>query len=406
MGADTTVPPAMVSRFFRIAPVHLTEKLEAASSRVLDWLLKRAVQVDKRDKGHDLAVMGKEVVAILIDRAGEHVADLKLRELRQLAAPVKNLSKIEQRQRDRLKKEWTKRKLPGATLVVDARICGLRDGMLDEKCDSNCAVADADERWREEREDPSAESPRPLIRFRVQEISSTEDEEGLKLPGEHQEWLYVQTIETRFDEGGSVRGGLAVLKWRNGETGEGSQSILSVPQALSDHAEHVAARAHDLATSLKLPDEEAEALAIAACLHDDGKAAERWQDAMNAPRDGRPYAKTRGGVNWRRLEGYRHEFGSLLNAERENLPDSTRDLILHLIGAHHGYARPLITPAGCQDAPPSLLESKAGEAALRFVRLQRRYGHWGLAWREAILRAADRSASRECSRIHGEHNDG
>ena len=128
---------------------------------------------------------------------------------------------------------------------------------------------------------------------------------------------------------------------------------------------------------------------------------------MNAPRDvGRPYAKTRGGGNPRLLEGYRHEFGSLLKAEVQNLPNNTRDLILHLIAAHHGYARPIISPAGCEDGPPSALESKAGDAALRFARLQKRYGPWGLAWREAILRAADQSASREWSKRHRESRGG
>ena len=115
---------------------------------------------------------------------------------------------------------------------------------------------------------------------------------------------------------------------------------------------------------------------------------------MRAPSEGRPYAKTRGG-DWRLLEGYRHEFGSLLMADSRDLPADTRDLILHLIAAHHGNARPLITTAGCEELPPSALESMAGAAALRYIRLQRRYGIWGLAWREAILRAADQSASRD-----------
>ena len=129
-------------------------------------------------------------------------------------------------------------------------------------------------------------------------------------------------------------------------------------------------------------------------MHDDGKAAQKWQNAMNAPKDGRPYAKTRGGGNPRLLEGYRHEFGSLLKAENADLPASTRDLTLHLIAAHHGNARPLIRSQGCDEGPPSLMEVKAGESALRFARLQKRYGPWGLAWREAILRAADQKCSR------------
>jgi CRISPR-associated protein Cmr4 len=47
------------------------------------------------------------------------------------------------------------------------------------------------------------------------------------------------------------------------------------------------------------------------------------------------------------------------------------------------------------DGPPSMLEERAGAVALRFVRLQKRWGPWGLAWLESVLRAADQQASRE-----------
>ena len=402
---DTSAPSATVAEFFRTAPIHATEKLESVSSRVFDWLLKRAIQIDRRGRDHDLSVKGEDIVAILMDRSGEHVVSAKMSELRQLAAPAK--SKSEQRHRDRRKKEWKERLLPGALLVVDTRTCGLRDGMLDEKVESEAASADADWNWRAKKEDPSAEASRPLIRFRVEEVTGGEDDEGLNLPDELEDWRHVRTFETRFDAGGTTRRGLAVFKWPDEVADEDSRSISSAPQTLTDHAEQVAVRARDLATWLGLPDEEVEAFSIAARLHDDGKAAARWQNAMNAPKDdGRPYAKTNGGGNWRLLEGYRHEFGSLLKAEREDLPDRTRDLILHLIAAHHGNARPLISSAGCEDGPPSLLESKAGDAALRFALLQKQYGPWGLAWREAILRAADQAASREWSRRHGRFRDG
>ena len=404
--ADTSVPPAMVADFFRVAPVHATERLEASSSRVFDWLLKRVGHVAKRDPDHDMAVRDSEVVAIVLDRAGEHVADAKFGALRHLSAPVKEISRSEKRDRDRRKVEWRDRLLPGAVLVLDVRICGLRDGMLDEKSESEVAVADANEKWREQPEDPSLERSRPLIRFRVEEITGGEDDEGLQPAAKHADWRHLRTFETRFDGGGVARRGLTVYTWPGEVADEDSRSVLSAPQSLDDHAREAAARARELATRLELPDEEVEAISVAARLHDDGKAASRWQNAMNAPKDGRPYAKTSGGGNWRLLEGYRHEFGSLLAAERTDLPDCTRDLILHLIAAHHGNARPLINPAGCEDGPPSLLESRAGDAALRFARLQKQYGPWGLAWREAILRAADQSVSREWSERHGKPADG
>ena len=394
---DTSVPPAMVAEFFRNAPIHATERLEAASSRVLDWLLKRAAQAGKRDPSVTEAASGDALVAaVLVDHHGDHVDSATFSELQQLAAPAKSMSRNRARQRDRRKKEWRERHLPGATLVVDARICGLRDGMLDEKSDHEVATADADGCWRALREDPADQASRPLIRFRVQEVVEVEGAEGLDSPKPSADWRHTRTFETHYDAGGGVRRGLAVCKWADEAVDEHSRSILSAPQTLQEHTEQVASRVREIATRLDLRGE-MEAYVIAARLHDAGKDAERWQNAMNAPADGRPYAKTVGGGNWRLLERYRHEFGSLVKADCHHMPDDMRDLVLHLIAAHHGNARPLLESAGCQDGPPSELECSAGEAALRFVRLQQRYGPWGLAWREAILRAADQSASREWS---------
>ena len=369
-GTDTLVRSRMAVEFFRAAPIHATEKLEAFSSRVFDWLLKRVIAIGKRDEGHDLGISDEDVIVILINHAGEYVESAKLTDIQQLATPAKHLTKQEQRKRDRLKREWKGRLLPQSTLIVDARVCGLRDGMLDDKSETEVATADADRRWVKGTDGPSAELSRPLIEFRVEEVTRRDNEEGLKHAGEIEEWPHVRTVETHFDATGTALRGLAVFKWAESATDEDSRSILSAPQSLDDHAEEVAERTRRLAEQLKLTNEEIDALTIAARRHDDGKAADRWQTAMNAPQDGRPYAKTSGGANWRLLEGYRHEFGSLLKAEREKLPDGKRDLILHLIAAHHGNARPFIDSAGCEDGPPSSLESKAGEAARRFARLQ------------------------------------
>ena len=402
--ADTgaIVEPAMVAEYFRAAPIHASERLEAPASRVFDWLLSRVAARDKRAHAVEPIVQDDDVGVILIDHTGELVDSAKWNEIRQLAAPAKRLSKAEQRQRDRRKQELRDRRLPGSTLVVDARISGLHDGMLDAKADLQPAVADVESGWRE----PSRDARRPLITFRVEQITGGEDGEGLRLPADlDDDWCHVRTFETHFDSGGGARRGLAVFKWRDGATDEDSRSIGSAPQSVRDHALRVVAHARELAQRLDLSEDDAEALVTAACLHDEGKAAIRWQNAMNAPRNGRPYAKTRGGGNWHLLEGYRHEFGSLLRAERLDLPDGTRDLTLHVIAAHHGNARPLISSSGCEDGPPSLLMKECGSVALRFARMQKRYGPWGLAWREAILRSADQKASRESSPRH-EDTDG
>ena len=136
---------------------------------------------------------------------------------------------------------------------------------------------------------------------------------------------------------------------------------------------------------------------MAARLHDEGKQSPRWQRAFRAPVDGRPYAKTKGPIDFDILDGYRHELGSLPYVEaheefRKLAPDD-QDFVLHLIAAHHGFARPVIGTSGCDDAPPSIVEERARAVALRFARLSRRWGPWGLAWWEALLRAADQIAS-------------
>ena len=393
-GGDTSAPPSMVVDFFRTAPVHATEKLEAGADRVLDWLLKRVIRVAKR---RNETLDDDEIVVVVLDRDGSLAESADLSQLKHLAAPASSMSKKAANERNRQKKEWKERLLPGRLLVIDKRICGCRSGMLDDKCDEDVPTADDDEHWRSITEDPSASVRRPIIRFQVRQVAAGESNEGLNLPEEREDWPHVRTFETRLDEGGMAREGLAICKWHDDAEDEDARSVLSIPQLLSEHAEQVATRARQIAERLKLPSHEIDALVTAARRHDDGKAAARWQRAMNAPPGDGIYAKTKGGGNPRLLEGYRHEFGSLVKAEQMDWPEDTRDLVLHLIASHHGNARPLIGCDGCEDGPPSHLESKAGDAALRFARLQKRYGPWGLAWREAILRAADQAASREWS---------
>ena len=140
-------------------------------------------------------------------------------------------------------------------------------------------------------------------------------------------------------------------------------------------------------------------LAAAARHHDDGKSTGRWQRAFNAKREGGPYAKTAGPVNRHLLNGYRHELKSALDAERNGLngvdgADPRFELALHLIAAHHGYARPAIGVDGYDDLLPSEAEASTHAIAQRFARLQRQWGPWGLAWWEALLRAADQAASK------------
>jgi CRISPR-associated endonuclease/helicase Cas3 len=219
-------------------------------------------------------------------------------------------------------------------------------------------------------------------------------------PSDARSWRTELGVAADVDEDGSVVRSLVVESRRGSPAGteDGRSTTPSRAQLLVEHEEWTERHALNLAQRLGLPPHYAAMLGLAARLHDEGKSAARWQRAFRAAVDG-PWAKTTARPNIQLLDGYRHEFGSLPRAERDPrvgaLDDGLRDLCLHLIAAHHGFARPIIATDGCEDAPPSALVARAQSVALRFARLERRWGPWGLAWWESLLRAADQQASRE-----------
>src|SRR5699024_9634862 len=121
------------------------------------------------------------------------------------------------------------------------------------------------------------------------------------------------------------------------------------PQRLDEHHEWTAERAERLADRLSLVPALRAMLVHAARVHDEGKRSQRWQDAFSAPADG-VYAKTKGPLKLNLLDGYRHEFASMLALEdtwhSTSLGEQQRDLALHLVAAHHGFARPVIRISG------------------------------------------------------------
>ena len=286
-------------------------------------------------------------------------------------------------------------KLRGNTLVVDARIGGLELGLLNQAASGPPRTVDDGGPWLGRTatgpgEEGTSSSTSPVVPFRIRIANGGQPS---VLDPQWRERLRLAIGQT---EDGETTRWLVVEKWRHDAATEEDRSA-GRPQLLEDHHAWTESRARDLAHRLGLPDAYVDMLATAARLHDEGKRAKRWQRAFNAATDG-VYAKTRGPLNVALLDGYRHEFGSLPFAEKDarlgELSDDLKDLALHLVAAHHGFARPLISTKGCEDAPPSKLEELAREVALRFARLQKRWGPWGLAWWEALLRAADQQASR------------
>jgi CRISPR-associated endonuclease/helicase Cas3 len=67
---------------------------------------------------------------------------------------------------------------------------------------------------------------------------------------------------------------------------------------------------------------------------------------------------------------------------------------LHLIAAHHGWSRPHFECNAWDNTQTTAAnEEAAAEAMRRFARLQQRFGQWGLAWLESLMRCADITAS-------------
>ncbi|OQX68409.1 MAG: hypothetical protein B6A08_10350 [Sorangiineae bacterium NIC37A_2] len=207
-------------------------------------------------------------------------------------------------------------------------------------------------------------------------------------------------------------------------------SFLGEAVSLTTHLEGVRGFARRFALALSLPQELTEDLALAGYIHDLGKADRRFQlllhggdevkeaaapvllakSAVQATDQAtRDRAYQRSGYP----KGMRHELLSVALAQNNiSLRDQAHDwdLVLHLVASHHGWCRPFAPPV--LDPEPQTvsmeldgmtlssssahgLERFDSGIAERFWLLTRKYGHFGLAWLEAILRLADHRESEK-----------
>jgi CRISPR-associated endonuclease/helicase Cas3 len=206
-------------------------------------------------------------------------------------------------------------------------------------------------------------------------------------------------------------------------------SVSSGQVRLDDHHASVGARTRAIGDALGLDPSLTELLVFAAEHHDLGKLDPRFQAAL---RDGDTFlaevgeetlaksgldprspaarrARSRSGLP----AGFRHEIWSAALAgqilQARGAPETDIELVTHLIATHHGYCRPYFEPVldpaprQLQYAVPGCTASAVTETAAsadlstvsRFDRLNRRYGYWGLALLETIVRCADQTCSRE-----------
>lgn len=365
------LPRSEVDEYLESARPHLAEKLEIEAFRVAGWLDKRLKALGKSASrtGVEPPAFGHpdDILGVLLDAASERPSFVRIRDV----------ATAEQR------RKLAELSLPGATLILDARVGGLRDGLVD---------GDVDEPTIDVTEIGGEDTERP-VPFRIQKISDLETQLAPKgwrtealLPvdrsssEEETAWLAIESVV------------------REAAESEEGRSSARKAQTLDKHEAWTEEEARRIAERLELPPSLVEVLTAAARLHDEGKKAARWQRAFRVPREGGPYAKSGSArPNIQALEGYRHELGSLPYAEAHPrvraLAPELRELCLHLIAAHHGAARPILRTDSAEE-PPSRLVDRAREIALRFAALEKYWGPWGLAWWESLLRAADQTASR------------
>ena len=206
------------------------------------------------------------------------------------------------------------------------------------------------------------------------------------------------------------------------ETDENDTGSLTTHMPLAQHTAGVVKKARKFSQGCGLDGRLETAITTAAERHDLGKCDERFQRLLDplwdanggdlAKNDGcsrREYLKRQKESGY--PKGARHEFASaaLAEAGADWSEDCDPELILHLIGTHHGYGRslPPVWPdedfavrarvngreVGVRGAHRvGQLDSGWTE---RYWAMTRKYGWWGLAYLEAILRRADCVRSRE-----------
>jgi CRISPR-associated endonuclease/helicase Cas3 len=207
-------------------------------------------------------------------------------------------------------------------------------------------------------------------------------------------------------------------KKASGADATGSSTAVTLEKHVADVVGHV----RNIAAKLGLSDSLSRCIILAAQIHDLGKRRTHWQQGIGNYDKTECFAKSgKHPITGKKfkprpgLDPYRHEFGSLLDVLAPSqhqeadqdllhaftaLTDEEKDIVLHLVAAHHGRARPHfpMSPADETFDPGSdydATQKTAAEVPQRFARLQRRFGRWGLAYLETLLRAADYAASAE-----------
>jgi CRISPR-associated endonuclease/helicase Cas3 len=321
------------------------------------------------------------------DRVWDALAKMVSRDESKADLPVWLLGEegnVEVRHLGKLAGKRAKEDLFNITLLLPPSAGGLAGGMLDGTSGTANDVADEwrnqDEQqrrvrlWSSDGELDKLSSGMRLIR--EIDIHPAADEID---DAEHPRWLWFELPRSADSEGSRTAKEEVRLK---------------------DHTEQVELFARTFAEKSGIESELTEAVSLAGRFHDLGKDRRTWQQSIGNFDPDRVLAKSgRKSIPPQLRTGYRHEFGSLLDLESapefQRLSPEMKDVVLHLVAAHHGRARPHFPGDEIFDPqhPHARAAALAAEAPRRFARLQRKFGRWYLAWLESLIRAADYAAS-------------
>lgn len=194
------------------------------------------------------------------------------------------------------------------------------------------------------------------------------------------------------------------------ESDERSAWSVSGKVMLADHNAAVADRAGKLAKGIGMKPILVGALEKTGTWHDVGKGDTRFQRllwrgnpdsrellAKSGGRSMPPQSVRRAWANAGLPPGWRHELVSAAAYWERTAQDETdsemRDLITRMIGTSHGRGRPLFAhgPATAGPDHAEALEDLLGEGEWESIvaRTDRKWGPWGTAYLETVLRAAD-----------------